>query len=108
MQAIAYMSADGLQQIAGTALNNIPTQEQIQNGTPFLTTQILIKTHDQTFSGVSITSTTLTQLLKADHVVIFDSHFLSTTGQHDTLLAINGMLNIVLALAIIALLLVCV
>lgn len=100
-QAVAYMSTEGLRQlVAGSAPDNKPS--------PSLTSEILIKMHDQSFNGVEVTYATLTSLLKATHVTVYGSHRFSTAGQQATQLGITGFLTVLLVLASIALLLVCV
>ncbi|GCE15552.1 ABC transporter permease [Tengunoibacter tsumagoiensis] len=100
-QAVAYMSAEGLRQlVAGSTPDN--------KLSPSLTSEILIKMHDQSFNGVEVTYAILTSLLKAAHVTVSGSHRFSTAGQQETQLGITGFLTVLLVLASIALLLVCV
>jgi putative ABC transport system permease protein len=106
-QALGYMSADALQQIASTARGNIPAPTRGTSPSLF-STEVLIKTQNQSYASVQATFATLAQLLKTSHVHVFSSHFFSTAGQQDTRLAISGLLTILLILASMSVLLVCV
>jgi putative ABC transport system permease protein len=106
-QAIGYMNADALRQIAPAATGSLPAPA---HDTPpsFFSTEILLKTQNQSYASVQATFATLTRLLKTSHVQVFTSRFFATANQQDERLAISGLLNILLILASIALLLVCV
>jgi putative ABC transport system permease protein len=106
-QAIGYMNADALRQIAPAATGSPPA---LAHDTPpaFFSTEILLKTQNQSYASVQATFATLTHLLKTSHVQVFTSRFFATANQQDERLAISGLLNILLILASIALLLVCV
>lgn len=106
-QALGYMSADALQQIAPATMGNIPAQTHETPPTLFAT-EILLKMHNQSYAAVQATFATLTHLLGTTHVPVFTSTFFATANQQDTQLGITGLLNILLILASIALLLVCV
>lgn len=106
-QAIGYMSANALQQIAPATMGSIPAQTH-ETPPSLFATEILVKMHNQSYAAVQATFATLTRLLGTSHVPVFTSTFFSTANQQDTRLGITGLLNILLILASIALLLVCV
>lgn len=106
-QAIGYMSADALQQIAPATMGSIPAPKQDTPPSLFAT-EITLKLQNQSYAATQATFAALTRLLETSHMPTFHSRFFATAGQQDTQLAISGLLNILLILTSIALLLVCV
>ncbi len=106
-QAIAYMSADGLQQITQTIQKvNVPSA-QSQQGPPPLSTEIMIKTQNGDFNSVQQTVNRLSAILHTAHITPLYTHWFATTNQQGTQLGITGVLDVILILTVIALLLVC-
>ncbi len=106
VQALAYMSADGLQRIAPATMGR--AARAASTPPALFSTEILIRMRNRSFASVQLTSTNLTQLLKTAHIPVFGSRSFSTTNQQDTQHSIAGVLNILLVLASLAFLLVCV
>ncbi|MDQ6661817.1 MAG: ABC transporter permease, partial [Chloroflexota bacterium] len=110
-QALAYMSADALQQFPHAPISNNNTNNgtgQRQQGPPpvFLATEIMVKT--QNADNVQQTHDEIAHILNTAHLTTYDDFFTYSVNSVDTQLAVTGLLNVIRILSIIALLLVCI
>lgn len=97
--AVAYMSADGLQQLVQNSAHN--SNNEFPHGI-----EILVKTRNA--NNPRLTYETISQFLGRAHLSVVFSHWNFTSGNADTQLQVVGLLTIIRLLAWLALLLVAV